>query len=85
MPGFGAFTLPEQERMGPVRHEGSAFRPHYEVYEEDTHWGTERPPPPPEGSCGSCCGVLFFCCCVLPIIMFIMTFILGFGWFFWLW
>ena len=85
MPGFGAFSLPEEQQRGPVRYEGSAFRPRYEVYEEDAPWGTERPYYPPESSCGNCCAGLIFCCCILPIIMFIISLVLGFGWFFWFW
>lgn len=84
MPGFGAFTLPEQERSGSVRHEGS-FRPHYEDYGDEAPFMYERPPAE-QSECGSCCGVAFCLCCVLPILMFIFSFILGFGWlWFWLW
>ena len=85
MPGFGAFTLPEQERRGSVRHEGPAFRPHYEVYEDDAPWVTDTQPAQ-QSNCGSCCGVLFCLCFVLPIFIFIISIIFGFGWFwFWLW
>jgi hypothetical protein len=85
MPGFGAFTLPEEERRGSVRHEGSAFRPHYETYESDVPFTIERPPAR-DNECGSCCGVAVFCCCILPIMMFVLSFIFGFGFlWFWLW
>ena len=83
MPGFGAFSLPEEERRGSVRYEGSAFRPHYEVYESDAPWGSERPPDQPSGG-GGCCGVLICLCCILPILMMVVSLILGFGWL-WFW
>ena len=85
MPGFGAFTLPDQERRGSVRHEGYAPRTSFDRYEAAAPWETERPPAQ-QSSSGSCCGVLFCVCCVLPIILIIMSFVLGFGWLlFWLW
>jgi hypothetical protein len=83
MPGFGAFSLPENERGGRVRYEGSAFRPHYEAYEDDAPWGFEQGEAQQSGG-GACCGVLLCLCCVLPIILFIFSLILGFGWL-WSW
>jgi hypothetical protein len=81
MPGFGAFTLPELERRGSVRHEGF-FRPHYE---DEVPWETDTQPTQ-QSNCGNCCGVAVCLCCVLPIIMFIFSIILGFGWlWFWFW
>ncbi|MFX1580359.1 MAG: hypothetical protein ACFFBJ_11970 [Promethearchaeota archaeon] len=83
MPGFGAFSLPKNERGGRVRQEGSAFRPHYEVYESDTPYGFEQDQVQQSGG-GGCCGVLLCLCCVLPILLFIFSLILGFGWL-WSW
>ncbi|MFW9788097.1 MAG: hypothetical protein ACFFE2_12805 [Candidatus Thorarchaeota archaeon] len=77
MPGFGAFTLPEQERTGPIRQEGSMPRYHYEA---DSSWDTQEPPTPQGGCCG-CCGA-FFCFCILLVILSIF---LGFSLFWWLW
>jgi hypothetical protein len=84
MPGFGAFSLPEQERRGSrrsVRQDG--FGSHYEAYEDQASWGTERPPDQ-QGSCGSCCGVLFCLCCLLPIVIILLSIIFGLGWL-WAW
>lgn len=83
MPGFGAFTLPEHERRGPTRHEGSAFRPHYEIYEDEVPWGIERPPEQ-QDSCGTCCGIIFCLCFILPMIVVTIALLLGLG-FFWFW
>jgi hypothetical protein len=40
MPGFGAFSLPENERRGSVRHEGSRRRTSFDIYEEEAPWET---------------------------------------------
>jgi hypothetical protein len=79
LPGFGAFTLPEQERRGSVRHEG--FKPHYDVYEADAPWGAERPPDD-ASKCGTACFMLLCFCCFLPILLFVLMIIFGIG-FFW--
>lgn len=84
MPGFGAFSLPDDERRGSrssVRYEGSVPGYQYDVYEEDTPWGTERPPMQ-GGGCGAVCVIIFCFCFILPIIWFIMMIVFGFG-FFW--
>ena len=83
MPGFGAFRLPEHERRGPTRHEGSAFRPHYEIYEDEVPWGFEKPPEQQDG-CGTCCGIIFCLCFILPMIVVTIALLLGLG-FFWFW
>jgi hypothetical protein len=83
LPGFGSFSLPEQEQRRSVRREGSAFRPHYEVYESEAPWGVERPPEQ-QGGCGACCGILFCLCFIIPVIITIASILFGFG-FFWFW
>ncbi|MHA1964875.1 MAG: hypothetical protein ACXACG_04165 [Candidatus Thorarchaeota archaeon] len=83
LPGFGAFTLPEQERRRSVRRDGSVSWPHYDVYEAEAPWGTERPPAQ-RGSCGTCIVILCCLCFILPTIVLIMSIVLGFG-FFWFW
>ena len=89
MPGFGAFSLPEQERMGSrgsVRREGFMPDSRYDVYEADAPWGSERDdsdvPLAQGGGCGVACFVISCFCCFLPILVFILMMVLGIG-FFW--
>ncbi|MBY8998863.1 MAG: hypothetical protein KGD60_14135, partial [Candidatus Thorarchaeota archaeon] len=78
MPGFGAFTLPDQERRGSVRHEGSSPRTSFDVYEAEAPWKTERPPAP-GNNCGTYCFILCCLCFIIPVILFIMMIVFGFG------
>ena len=78
MPGFGAFRLPEPERMSPTRYEGSAFRPHYEVYESEMPMDFEEAPVQ-ESDCGTACFMLLCFCCLAPIFVVLMMLILGIG------
>lgn len=81
IPGFGAFTLPEQERRGSrgsVRHEGSYPRTSFDIYEAEAPWESEQPPV--QGSnCGAACFAICCLCCFLPVIMFVMMILFGFG------
>jgi hypothetical protein len=86
LPGFGAFSLPEEERTGSrssVRHEGFMPDPRYDVYEADAPWGSERlgsdAPPVQGSSCGTACFVISCLCCFIPILTFIMMIVLGVG------
>ncbi|MFX1561087.1 MAG: hypothetical protein ACFFBL_10915 [Promethearchaeota archaeon] len=76
LPGFGAFSLPEDERRGSIRHEG--FRPHYEVYEADAPWGIESPPAQ-RSDCGAACFIMLCFCCIVPIFVVVLMLILGIG------
>jgi hypothetical protein len=78
MPGFGAFTLPDEERRGPVRHEGSVRRTSFDIYQAEAPWeSAERPPP--AGNCGTACFVIICFCCFLPILLFILMIAFGIG------
>ncbi len=78
LPGFGSFSLPEQEQRTSVRHEGSLPGYRYDVYEADAPWVTEEPSRPQNG-CGTACFVVICLCCILPIVLFVTMIIMGIG------
>ena len=82
MPGFGAFSLPDQERRGSVRYEGSVPRTSFDIYEAEAPWESADRPPAEGGGCGAACFVIMCFCCFLPILVFMLMIIFGIG-FFW--
>ncbi|MFW9975344.1 MAG: hypothetical protein ACFFDQ_08775 [Candidatus Thorarchaeota archaeon] len=81
LPGFGAFRLPEGERMSSIRTEGSVPETYYGFPQSETPWEIERPPAE-GGAAGAACFVILCMCCFLPILMFVIALMLGIG-FFW--
>jgi hypothetical protein len=81
LPGFGAFSLPEHEKRGTTRYEGSVPETYYGFPERETPWGIEQPTEQ-SGTCGNACFIILCLCFFLPVLMFIMTLVLGIG-FFW--
>ncbi len=67
MPGFGSFSLPDQELQKSVRYEGSVQEPYYDCDEPEAPWTIEKPPLE-EGDCGKCCAIACLLCFILPVI-----------------
>lgn len=78
LPGFGAFRLPEEERMVSTRTEGSIPETYYGFPDTETPWRIEQPRPE-AGTAGTACFVILCLCCFLPILFFIMMLIFGIG------
>jgi len=79
LPGFGAFSLPEQgPRESSVSHDGSSPA---EIYESEVPWTVEQPKQQSSG--GTCCAIV---CCLIGIFMLLPLFMLVglFDFFFWL-
>ena len=74
MPGFGSFSLPDQDRQDSVQYHGATDYSDPGVYEAEVPWTIERPPS--EGTtCGKACIVICLLCFFLPIIsIFIFLF-----------
>ena len=81
LPGFGAFSLPEEERRVSTRTEGSVSGTYYGFSQSESPWEIERPPTE-AGSAGAACFIILCMCCFLPIVVFMMMLVLGIG-FFW--
>ncbi|MFW9927095.1 MAG: hypothetical protein ACFFDM_10025 [Candidatus Thorarchaeota archaeon] len=67
MPGFGSFSLPEQDRPESVGYPGSRDYTDHRVYEVDASW-TVEPPQQQGGDCGKCCAIACILCFILPVI-----------------
>ena len=74
MPGFGSFSLPDQDRRDSVRHHGSTDYSEPGVYEAEVPWTIERPPSE-SGAFNKACAIICILCFILPIISIFILFV----------
>jgi uncharacterized C2H2 Zn-finger protein len=73
MPGFGSFSLPDQDRRDSGRYHESTQYSGPDVYGTEAPWTIERPPSEASG-CNKACAILCILCFILPIISIIVFF-----------
>ncbi len=78
LPGFGAFSLPDQGRRQPSRSYDDGSFPGT-IYEGDAPYTIERPPQQ-QSACGTCCTII---CCIIGLMVILPMLLFG-GFFFWL-
>jgi hypothetical protein len=73
MPGFGSFSVPDQDRRESVRYHETTDYDQSGVYGGEAPWTVERPAAQGTG-CGKACIVLCLLCFFLPIISIFIFF-----------
>ncbi|MHA2024652.1 MAG: hypothetical protein ACW98U_02030 [Candidatus Thorarchaeota archaeon] len=73
MPGFGSFSIPDEDRRESVRYHGPTDYEDPGIYQAEAHWTVERPPSQ-QTTCGRGCVVLCLLCFILPVIFWITFF-----------
>jgi hypothetical protein len=75
MPGFGSFSLPDQDRQESVRYHGPTEYGYDDpsIYEAEVPWTVEKPSSQ-ANDCGRGCIIFCILCFILPVISWIIFF-----------